>query len=562
MNETKPESAQINKLRKERDRFVALAFSGSDVLMELGSDAKVLFASGAVSPLIGRKAEDVIGRPLSELIAEDDRLLLEGLLGAARNKGRIESIKVRFQNGQGPLIHTFLSGYCLGDFGGRFFFSLRKNREGKKVAGDKILKRDAESGLFDADSFAQAVKERARSGKDDASQMTLIELAEYGSLKDRLGEEEEHNLLNTVGACLRANSVDGDMAARIGEDQFGLVHGAGLDVDALQNQIAEIAKTMDPEKKGVEVGTASVDMAASEMNGEDLANGLVFAINKFRHSKDGDFTIHNLATRFTSLVSEASETVTAFKSIVKHSDFDVAFQPIVDAFTGHVHHYEALVRFHKDKHGASPYETITFAEETGLISDFDLAMARKVIEKLAYTPKESTISVAVNISGSSVGSGKYLEGLFELLKLHPWSKDRLVFEITESSRLTDLDTANSFIQRLRKGGYDVCLDDFGAGAANFEYLSALDVDVVKLDGPVVKNAQVAPKGRAFLKALISLCKELEVETIAEMIDSKDGLDFVRDCGVDYVQGYLVGKPFIDMSGFLKKRDDDLFGSAA
>ncbi|HEC14868.1 MAG TPA: EAL domain-containing protein, partial [Rhodospirillales bacterium] len=327
----------------------------------------------------------------------------------------------------------------------------------------------------------------------------------------------------------------------------------------LQNQIAEIAKSVDPEKKGVEVGTASVAMAASGMDGEDLANGLIFAINKFRHSKDSEFNIHNLSEQFTSLVSEASETVTNFKNIVKHSDFDVAFQPIVDAFTGHVHHYEALVRFHKDKHGTSPYETITFAEETGLISDFDLAMARKVIEKLATTPKESTISVAVNISGSSVGSGEYLEGLFELLKLHPWSKDRLIFEITESSRLADLSTANDFIQRLRKGGFDVCLDDFGAGAANFEYLSTLEVDVVKLDGPVVKNAQAAPKGRAFLKALISLCKELEVETIAEMIDSKEGLDFVRDCGINYVQGYLVGKPFTDMSGFLKKRDEDLFG---
>lgn len=145
-----------------------------------------------------------------------------------------------------------------------------------------------------------------------------------------------------------------------------------------------------------------------------------------------------------------------------------------------------------------------------------------------------------------------------LLDADTWLRNFLVFEITESARVADLKKANIFVQSLRSRGFHVCLDDFGAGAASFQYLSVLEVDVVKLDGSAVKNAQSAPKGRAFLKALTTLCKTMEVETIAEMVDSKETLEFVRDCGVEYVQGFLFGKPDPDPWQFIKKLDRRLF----
>jgi EAL domain-containing protein (putative c-di-GMP-specific phosphodiesterase class I) len=124
--------------------------------------------------------------------------------------------------------------------------------------------------------------------------------------------------------------------------------------------------------------------------------------------------------------------------------------------------------------------------------------------------------------------------------------------------MSDLEAANNFIQSLRKRGYHVCLDDFGAGAASFQYLSVLEVDVVKLDGSAVKNAQKAAKGRAFLSALTELCKRMGVETIAEMVDTPDTLDFCRDCGCNYVQGFLFGKPSRDVRDFSPLPQSQLF----
>ena len=139
-----------------------------------------------------------------------------------------------------------------------------------------------------------------------------------------------------------------------------------------------------------------------------------------------------------------------------------------------------------------------------------------------------------------------------------WLRNFLAFEITESACVPDLKKANIFVQSLHSRGFYERLDDFGTAAASFQYLSVLEVDVVKLDGSAVKNAQSALKGRAFLKALMMPCKTMEVETIAEMVDSKETLEFVRGCGVEYVQGFLFGNPDLDPWQFIKKLDRRLF----
>ena len=176
-------------------------------------------------------------------------------------------------------------------------------------------------------------------------------------------------------------------------------------------------------------------------------------------------------------------------------------------------------------------------------------MVEKLIEWFQTEPGAMDARVAVNVSGKSITAQRYLDRLSEILDRHPWARGRLMFEITESCRMHDLQSANRCVQELRRRGYPICLDDFGAGAANFHYLSSLEVDIVKLDGWSLRNAQKAHKGRAFLKALVGLCRDLDVATVAEMVEDEAGLEFVRDCGVQYVQGYLFGRPNSDIATF-------------
>lgn len=232
-----------------------------------------------------------------------------------------------------------------------------------------------------------------------------------------------------------------------------------------------------------------------------------------------------------------------FKDLTSSNAFDVAFQPIVDLKTRTVHHYEALVRFREP--GAAPFESIAFAEEMGVIGDFDLAMCRKVISRIQNAAAAGDeLHVAVNLSGRSLETKGFIGDLERLLALSKGIKGRLIFEITESSKIEDLTATNAALTRLRDAGYPVCLDDFGAGATAYQYLRELDVDYVKIDGIYVREALTTPNGKAFLKSMTTLCHELGIFTVGEMVETEAEAKLLLEAGVLYGQGYLFGKPVL------------------
>ncbi|MDZ3837449.1 MAG: EAL domain-containing protein [Rhodospirillales bacterium] len=247
------------------------------------------------------------------------------------------------------------------------------------------------------------------------------------------------------------------------------------------------------------------------------------------------------------------------KRVTFAADFAAFFQPIVNARTGRIHHYEALARFPGDGGVLTPHDHIGMAERSGFITVFDLAMVRKIIAWLASRESgPGAPRVAVNISGQTLCSPPCLAELEGLLGDNPWLRGRLMFEITESAHPGNLIAVNAFLQRLRRRGLLVCLDDFGAGAANFEYLSCLEVDIVKLDGTWLQAARAGGGGEAFLRALVSLCQDLGIGTVAEMVEDEAALAFARACGVTYVQGFLFGAPAEDIAVFRRSIPARLF----
>ena len=546
-----------------REKFVAFAFCWADILLELDQDRNIVFAAGATQPVLGKTIEELIGTSFRDYVAPRDKLLVEQLLAVAAKKGRIDDTSVHLKGVKGPTPPLNFAGYLMPDLGNNFFLALRTAsnvEEDGEPEGDS--KRDRGTGLLAGDSFSGLAAEKLKEAKngDGETELTLVNLPGFDSFYESLSEEDQAILMSTVGTTLRASSIGGDSAGEMGDGKFGILHDADLDVADLEAKLAEATRVFDPEGKGVDVQAGTIDVDMTDINDEDLTNGLVYTINHFREQAGADFNVKDIAKNMDTLVKEAVGSLNSFRGVIDDNNFEVAFHPILDVNTGAFHHYEALVRF-GGNYEESPYKYITFAEETGLISEFDIAMAQKCVDWLKDHRKEK-VSIAVNISGISVDDAVYIEKLHALIDNNPWLTEHLLFEITESARVVDLHKANAFVQSVRRKGFHVCLDDFGAGAASFQYLSVLEVDVVKLDGSAVKNAQTAPKGRAFLRALTTLCKTMDVETIAEMVDSKETLEFVRDCGVEYAQGFLFGKPDPDPWQFVTKLDRRLFGKTA
>ncbi|MBL4692392.1 MAG: EAL domain-containing protein [Magnetovibrio sp.] len=544
-------------LKAERDRFVALAFCWADFLLELDVHETITFAGGPWKGLVGKTPKELKGTKILDLVMEKDQSLMRSLLGVAKRHGRIEDVDIRFRGQSNAGLAIGFAGYFLEDLKDSYFLAMRVNRNAGAglVAGGHV--REGGSKLFDADSFADVLGGKIKAGDDD-NHLTFINMPGLETIKGRMSEEEQEELSKALGLYLRANSVDGDSAAQIEEGKFGLVHAADLDMSGLEDQLAEVALELDPKHEVVKVESATMEVDANNVSEADLANGLVYAINQFKDHGNGKFNLSNLSSNISGMVKDAANKVATFKNIVANKSFSLVYHPIINVSTGEVHHYEALTRFQP---GVSPFEIITMAEEMGLIPEFDLTVVEKGLEFLDTLPRNAKTAIAVNISGQSVANEMYVSNLHRIIKQNQWAKGKLMFEITESAKMDDLEQANNFIQSLRSEGYHVCLDDFGAGAASFGYLMSLEVDVVKLDGPVVKDAQKAVRGKALLESMATLCKNLGIETIGEMVDDKNGLDFVRKCGIDYAQGFLFGEPNADINAFNLKKFTHLFPNA-
>jgi len=165
--------------------------------------------------------------------------------------------------------------------------------------------------------------------------------------------------------------------------------------------------------------------------------------------------------------------------------------------------------------------------------------------------------VAVNISGRSLQSNMFVQALTDLLAANDPIREQLVLEVTETSEIKDLGAVNEILQEFRRKRNKVCIDDFGSGAAAFQYLRTLDVDVVKIDGSYIDRILWADRDRALVLAIQRLCAELGIQTVAEKVEMPDQAQVLRTIGIDKGQGWLFGKPDENIDQFFRKKKDTI-----
>ncbi len=536
----------INTSKHDRDRFVALAFCWGDLLFELDVFGTITFCAGPLEAFTGSASQQVIGTQFVDMVSSADSMIFESFQRKTRDKVRLDDQMIRLKRATGAVIDVLVSGYWMDE---RFYLALRLR--GK--AGRPPLVNQSQPDFADTETFSQKAGRQIKTleAQGQTPEMAIIGIPGLDELRDSLDETRAKAVLASVGLCLSASSIGGETAVKITDETFGLLQNPGNDLGGLHSRLSAAISAIAPGASNLQLSKVSLALdVARDLSELDLTRGLMYALGSVQKQSLRGSEVSSISETIFASISQSLSDIRNFRQIIDEKKFFVALQPIIDIRHGNIHHFEALCRFDISLPHNSPYQYITMGEEAGLIHEFDVAMAAKVIALFKKLPiNNQKYSVSINISGFSIGVPEYVDALHALLQENPWTQGRLLFEITESYRISDLDVVNKFIQGLRRNHYKVCLDDFGAGAASFQYLSALDVDVVKIDGSAVRNAQKATKGRAFLTALTELCARLGVKTIAEMVDSPESLAFVRDCGCDYVQGFLFGKPSRDAADF-------------
>ena len=521
-------------LKAQRDRYIAFSLAAADLLIEIDAAFRIVRTVGAAQSLLNENSQDLRGKDVGALFVAHERALVRRLLERTCAVGRIEPCGLHLDPSGDPLPVT-LGACSLPGGDGHIYLALTVQSDALLLTADA---RDPVSGLLDVKSY-QAFVERSLSfeaGKTPA-EMKMVRLQGLGSLVRGLPSETSDMLLGEIGAVLRAQSLGGAAAAQLSDDAFSYVpspKGEQATEASLSAEIRAAAKAAGVVADGLRTSMMSLKLSVGNLDQDAVARALTYALTAY--CKNEGRPITNLEQGLESAMAQTVKHFDSIRSVIESNEFTLFYQPVVSIEDRSIHHYEALMRF---PDGRKPYDTIRMSEQLGLVQDFDLAVTQKALSALKHHPD---VCVAINLSGLSVQSDTFREQLRQLVMPYKGIDTRLMFELTESNAVEDMEAAAGFLKWLRRTGFAVCLDDFGAGAAAYSYLRNFDVDYVKVDGPFLKAARDNPRERALVRSLAGLCKDLKCHAIAEMIEDEDMAKMCAELGITYGQGFHFGKP--------------------
>ncbi len=205
--------------------------------------------------------------------------------------------------------------------------------------------------------------------------------------------------------------------------------------------------------------------------------------------------------------------------------------------------YEILIRMlDSDDNIVSPAIFIAAAEKYGAMNKIDKWVIEHALKNLSELCDDDLSSYAINLSGSTLGDIEFIDFVEQSFVKHRVDPTRIIFEITETSAISHLETADLFMAAMRKLGCQFSLDDFGTGLASFDYLKKLPIEYIKIDGSFVKEITHNQVDYSFIEAIQKIASGMRVKTVAEFVENAEILTILKKLGVDYAQGYHIHKP--------------------
>lgn len=526
----------IDDLRKERERFVAFAFAAAEIFFELDAVGTILFEGGAVEK-VGPKRDgaSLIGTTIFDIIDKDDRDVFSALKTHLEYKGRLGPIPIRFTSSDGRNFALRLFGLHMPGANSRTFLALRSAPLGGGAGGQST---DEETGLLTRNSFLNlAATTMAENTAHNSLYMTAVEIDGLDEAQKKFGPKFAHNLLGQMAAHLKTLSVDGAMASQIGDKQFAFLHRTQGDGE----YIGESLKKVD-DKVQLKTSVSTISVDNGSISEGQILRTLSYVLSKFcENSASVDF--NELTAAYDTMAAEAQARVTSMRSMIESGSFKMAFQPVVALQSGDILHNEVLSRFEGGPGADSPKDIIEFAENVGMIEEFDIALCKKAIDYVRKMKRlGEPLTLSVNLSGQTLESGRFVDQFASLLT---GSKDvvrYIVLELTETKAIKNMEKAEAILNDLKACGYRLCLDDFGVGASGYQYLRSFNVDYVKINGSYVQDMDKTNYKPTFLLSIVRLCHDLGIKTIGQHIETPFQADFLKSLGVDFGQGYYYGRP--------------------
>ena len=374
----------------------------------------------------------------------------------------------------------------------------------------------------------------------------LMDLDKFKSVNDALGHQCGDALLKQVAARIKAQVRTVDTAARIGGDEFALIVVPGL--SALQDDAATLAARLvqaiaepyeidgHPVVIGCSIGVAVVPEHGTRS--DEILRNADLALYKSKNAGRNCYTLY-----LPELKAEADQRdilEIELREAIWREEIEVFYQPVFELSTGRATSVEALARWrHKTRGLIPPAEFIPVAEEGGLIGELGKLVLAAACRHAVMLPDD--IKVAVNLSALQFASGDLVDSVMVALADSGLAETRLELEITESVFLADSQENLKTLERLKRLGVSIALDDFGVGYSSLSYLTAFPFDEVKIDKSFIDRIDRS-ETVAVLGSIVQLAKTLNLSIVAEGVETCEQVEKIRSLGIALGQGYFFSKP--------------------
>lgn len=420
---------------------------------------------------------------------------------------------------------------------------------------------DALTGLLNRRAFESAVSDALRSAKEDGHHHALLymDLDRFKIVNDSCGHGAGDVLLQTLSRLLQGHMRESDVLARLGGDEMGVLlsfcplHRAEKLAEELRKSIRDFRFVWDSRVFELGVSIGLVEISQDSKSTTEL---LVAADQACYMAKEqGRNRVHVYRESEVMLAHRQGELqwVARLNDALAHDRFRLFSLPIV-ALDGGAGHQEVLVRIDGGTKGLIlPGAFIPAAERYDLMAALDRWVIAHVCRHIGREragqrgPADGKMQrvpppvYSVNLSGKSLGDQGMLDYIIAQFEANDIDPAQLCFELTETAVIGNMPRAQEFIGALRALGCRFSLDDFGSGLSSFTYLRSLPVDYLKIDGVFIRDIARNVINRALVKAINEVGHVMGIRTIAEYVEDPPTLETVRALGIDYAQGYAVGK---------------------